>query len=287
MRPSDLFWSPTELGARPGAGVEVRWLGTAGFSISFGGHVLLVDPYLTRASLARCAFGRVASDRAAVARHVPCADAILVGHTHFDHALDVPAIALHTGAKVFGSRSMETLCRAAGVPAERVEAIEPGSAGVVREVGPFRVRFLPSAHSRFALGRVPFPGEIADCDQVPTRVEGYRCGSVLRFEIAVGGKRLVHLGSADLADDAAPCEADLLLLCVAGWTTTERLPERALRAASPGAVLLSHWDDFFRPLERAVRALPAMRMPGLVDALAGASKEPKVGALPLLGAIWV
>ena len=46
------------------------------------------------------------------------------------------------------------------------------------EVGPFRLRFFASAHSRFLLGKVPFPGEIADCDQVPLRAHQYRCGAV-------------------------------------------------------------------------------------------------------------
>ena len=33
------------------------------------------------------------------------ADGILCGHTHFDHVLDVPAIARFTGAQVFGAES--------------------------------------------------------------------------------------------------------------------------------------------------------------------------------------
>lgn len=81
-----------------------------------------------------------------------------------------------------------------------------------------------------------------------------------------------------------PREVDLLLLCVAGWTKTAGLPERAQRQTNPGAVLLSHWDDFLRPVERPTRLLPAMAMPRLVDRLLAADRGLKVGTLPLLGA---
>jgi L-ascorbate metabolism protein UlaG (beta-lactamase superfamily) len=284
----DVF-APDSLGARPG-GVRVTWLGTAGFALEHDGHVVLIDPYLTRASLARCLLAPLLSDPVLVARHAPRADAIVVGHTHFDHALDVPAIARRTGAIVFGSRSATALCRAAGLPAAQVRDVErsPGSEAIVAEVGPFRLRFVPSAHSRFALGRVPFPGDIQDCDEIPLRTERYRCGAVFAVEIRVAGRTIVHLGSAELLDHPFEArEPDLLLLCTAGWQSSRDLPERVARALSPRAIVLSHWDDFFRPLDRPVRALPAMQVPKLVDRLARATRDAKIGALPLLGDVWV
>src|SRR5579883_2636208 len=98
VRPEDIAWSPDALapGAREGSlarRVCVRWLGTAGFAIEHDGRTLLVDPYVTRASLARCIVAPLRPDVRAIARHVPQADAIVLGHTHFDHALDAPAIA--------------------------------------------------------------------------------------------------------------------------------------------------------------------------------------------------
>src|SRR4051812_5917275 len=71
--------------------LHLRWLGTAGFELRCGDHVLLIDPYVTRSSLARCIASPLVSDEALVHATIPRADAIIVGHTHFDHALDVPA----------------------------------------------------------------------------------------------------------------------------------------------------------------------------------------------------
>lgn len=290
-------WGPQELRSSDERdGVLVRWLGTAGFAIEHAGTTVLIDPYITRASLARCVRAEIASDlrsdEIAIARHVPKADAIIVGHTHFDHALDVPRIAERTGAMVFGSRSAAALCRAAGIPESKIRDVErlPGSEPIRAEVGPFELRFVPSAHSRFFFGRVPYPGEIADCDQIPTRIAHYRCGAVFAVEIKVAGRTLVHLGSAELlsADAVAAKEPDLLLLCVAGWTSSPDLPERVVRAFSPRAVLLSHWDNFFLPIDRPAQMLPAMKLPRLVDRLRGASRDiVKVGTVPILGEVWV
>src|SRR5436190_7473841 len=75
-------------------GLQLRWLGTAGFRFDYEGHTLLVDPYVTRVPFGRFVRRSVSPpDPAAIARHAERADAILIGHTHFDHALDAPAIA--------------------------------------------------------------------------------------------------------------------------------------------------------------------------------------------------
>jgi L-ascorbate metabolism protein UlaG (beta-lactamase superfamily) len=289
MDPTAIGWSPESL-APEGGRVAVRWLGTAGFEIRCGEHVLLIDPYVTRASLRRCAFSSIAPDAAALRRYAPRADAIVLGHTHFDHALDVPAIAKATGARVFGSRSAAALCLGQGVDPARVEAVEraASSAPVEREVGPFQLRFHPSAHARLLLGRVPFPGEIADCEDVPMRISAYRCGAVFGVEIRVARRTLFHLGSAELLDvSLGRIEANLVMLCVAGWTKSRDLPERVARALSPAAVLLAHWDNFLVPMERGARLLPAMQMGRLVERLARAAPDVRVGTLPLLGEVVV
>lgn len=287
FRPEDLSFPSDTAHADA---VRITWLGTAGFAIEYGGHVLLTDPYLTRASLQRCLLAPLRADEGLARRLVPRADAIILSHTHFDHALDTPLIARLTGARVFGSRSALHLCRSHDIPDAQLECVEPaaGAAPHEADVGPFHLRFWPSAHSAFLFGRVPFPGEIADCTDVPLRAEGYRCGAVFGVEIAVGGRRLFHVGSAELVERHWQVGAiDLALTCVAGWTSSDRYPERLLAALSPGAVLLHHWDNFLRGVDAGAHALPAIRMPDLVDRLHAAAPDLRVGTLPLLGSMHV
>jgi L-ascorbate metabolism protein UlaG (beta-lactamase superfamily) len=274
---------------RPAGPVSVRWLGTAGFELRHDGHVLLFDPYLTRASLARCLFSSLTSDVDVLTRTIPRADAIVVGHTHFDHVLDVPALARLTGARVLGSRSAATLCRMDGVAESQIVDVEARlrAGGYATEVGPFELRFFPSAHARLLLGRrVPMAGEIADCDHVPLRATRYRCGAVFAVEVRVAGRTIFHLGSAELVEAALPArEVDLLLFCAAGWQTTPRVIERAASRLSPRAVLLSHWDDFFRPLAAGTHALPGVQVPRVLERFRATTRDLSVGAVPLLGEV--
>ena len=289
--PRDAFATRDDGGNRGERGereVIVRWLGTAGFALEHGGFTVLVDPYVTRASLSQCMLSALRPDVSAIARHVPRADAIVVGHTHFDHVLDVPVIAKRTKARVFGSTSAAHLCRAAEVDAAQVVDVERAiKSGVFEaEVGPFRLRFFPSAHSKLMLGRVPWPGDIDDCDALPMRLSHYRCGAVFACELAVAGKRVLHLGSAELVEANLPKSAqspNLLLTCVAGWTKSERFPERLAKVLAPRNVLLSHWDDFFRPIDEEARALPVLRTHALIDRLTRACGDVRIGVVGIGG----
>ncbi len=288
MRPEDLFFNTAAL-SNGRVDLQLTWLGTAGFALECEQHVLLLDPYLTRASLSRCVLAPLQADAALATRLIPRADAIVLSHTHFDHALDTPAIALQTGARVFGSRSARHLCRSFGVPESRITCVEPTETITCEaEVGPFRLRFWPSAHSRFLFGRVPFAGDIADCSDVPMRTEAYRCGAVFGVEIEVRGYRLFHVGSAELVEHNWKVKpVDLALACVAGWTASERYPERLAAALSPAAVLFHHWDNFLCSIDRDAKALPAMRFAQLADRLQAAAHGLRLGTLPLLGRLAI
>jgi len=98
------FERPAALRPTPSAfpsqyGIRIRWLGTAGFVIESGTTTLLIDPFLTRPSLPRLFAVPLVPDELAVRARVPeRVDAVLCGHSHFDHLLDAPLIASITGA---------------------------------------------------------------------------------------------------------------------------------------------------------------------------------------------
>ena len=116
------------------SGLSLRWLGTAGFVLSYEGITVLIDPYVTRLSLGDLLRGRVVhSSGEALSRWVPAADAVLVGHTHFDHALDVPVIAGRDGCPVYGGTAMARLMTLHGLQHQAV-VVQPYE---VEEIGPF------------------------------------------------------------------------------------------------------------------------------------------------------
>lgn len=284
MRPDDLRWTHAAPTVEPARRVDVKWLGTAGYELRCGDHVVLIDPYLTRVGLWSFLTRPIRSDEELVRRIVPRADAVLVGHSHFDHVLDVPAIARHTGARVVGSASTANLMRATGVAEDRIVECQGGEE---LEVGPFRVRVIASEHSRFGLGgRVPYAGEIPCSCELPMKGSDYRCGQVLSYAIRVGAVTLYHAGSANLIDDRIDvADVDLLLVCISGRHATERFVPRLLSRVQPRRVMPMHYDDFFRPLGRQMRLLPLTRFGRLVDEIQAFDKQIEIATLPMEGSL--
>jgi len=264
-------------GALP-AGLELTWLGTAGFRFAYAGTTLLIDPYLTRLSLRQFLSGRAAPpDAARVAAIVDAADAVLVGHSHFDHALDVPPIAAATGARVYGSRSTAHLMGLYGLAAQAVE-VEPYRA---YEIGPFLVTFVPSAHARLLFGvSVPMAGDIT-CDHVgDLTARAYGCGQVYGIHVAVGGVGFYHMGSAELDDEAIVHRGvDVLLAAIAGRGFTPGFVERAVRRLEPRWVVPHHHDDFFRPLSAPMELSFNVDLAGFADELRRHSRDVAIAAL--------
>jgi L-ascorbate metabolism protein UlaG (beta-lactamase superfamily) len=276
----DLAWARSRRSADLPPGLTLRWLGTAGYALAYQGFELLVDPYLTRLPLGDLLRRRATgADEAAIARWAPRADAILVGHTHFDHALDAPAIARRTGARVYGSASLGRLMRLHGLAAQAVE-VTPYTP---YELGPFVVTFVPSAHSALAAGLwVPSDGELS-CEHLDELTpQAYRCGQVWGLHIAVAGVTFYHQGSANLVDDAIRHRGVDYFLCgIAGRRFTDRYLPRILRALEPRVVVPMHYDDFFTPLGQPLGFSLNVNLAGFADEVGRVSRDFELRTLGL------
>jgi L-ascorbate metabolism protein UlaG (beta-lactamase superfamily) len=73
----------------------VRWLGYATFELTYGDKVILLDNYYYRGPRYR--------DLGFKVEDVRRADAIIIGHGHFDHMSDSAQVAIQTGAPIVGA----------------------------------------------------------------------------------------------------------------------------------------------------------------------------------------
>ena len=89
--------------------LAVEYLGSGGYVLRRGQDVVLLGPFISNpGALTAIGLKRIEPDVTALERWLPdvsMADAIIVGHAHYDHLLDVPWIAEHRApaAKVYGS----------------------------------------------------------------------------------------------------------------------------------------------------------------------------------------
>jgi L-ascorbate metabolism protein UlaG (beta-lactamase superfamily) len=274
-----------ELEAKPlelPAGLEVEWLGVSGYRMSFEGQTLFVDPYLSRVPFGDLVRRRpTLPDPAALERFVHAGGevaGVLVGHTHFDHAVDAPAIARRFRCKAYGSDSLVTLMGLHGLAGQAVE-VEPYR---TYELGPFEVSFTPSVHSKLLLGlAVPYDGDLT-CEHLDSLTPGaYRCGQVWGISIEVAGIRFYHQGSANLIDEAIRERGvDVFLAGVAGRSFTEDYWRRILPRLDPKVVVPTHYDNFFRPLGQRMEFVSNVQLSNLPDEIGAVSASAQLAALP-------
>jgi hypothetical protein len=96
----------------------LRWLANANYEISYRGRVFVFDTYFDRKARNR----PIGFSAAQVNR----ADAIFIGHAHFDHISDVAAVQRQTGAPVVGAPvTIETAIKL-GVSADKTIPVKGG-----------------------------------------------------------------------------------------------------------------------------------------------------------------
>ena len=136
---------------KPGE-IRLTYLGNAGWEITDGRKIVLVDPFLTQ--FARWTPTGPApdiaptdlypADTALINKHVQRADYIVITHGHPDHALDAGYISRRTGAVIIGHETAANLARAYGVPDTSLITVIGGED---YEFGDFSLRVIPNIHS--------------------------------------------------------------------------------------------------------------------------------------------
>jgi L-ascorbate metabolism protein UlaG (beta-lactamase superfamily) len=262
-------------------GLELEWLGVAGYRLTFEGQTIYIDPYVSRVTLADVVRGRSAlADPLMIDRWLQPEGrvlGVLVGHTHFDHAIDIPEICARHDCRAYGSASLAQLMRLHG-QGERAVQVTPHRP---LELGPFTVTFVPSVHSKLLLGlKVPSDGELT-CEHLDSlSPTAYRCGQVWGIHVEVGGTSFYHQGSANLLDEEIRHRGvDVFLAGIAGRRFTQDYWSRILGALQPRVVLASHFDDFFRPLDTPAGFSLNVNLAAFPDEIAAVSQDFTTAAL--------
>jgi L-ascorbate metabolism protein UlaG (beta-lactamase superfamily) len=274
--------------------VILQYLGTAGWEITNGTTTILIDPYLSRingpappgggsghpmAGDTRRAYkwtDIATPDIPAIDAHIQKADFILVTHTHYDHILDVPHIALKTGATVIGTESTENVMRAYGVPEEQLITVRGGED---YQFQGFSLKVIPSIHSpldhKHYFGSATAPaGMKAPLTLEQIHPEGGTLAYLIRFPdhqiLAFGGNNYIEREIEGLAPD--------VVLMGAGPSRKEiyDYTGRLMRDLNyPALVLPTHWDNFLLPYDASqARALEALQ--SFVQEIAAVSPKTKV-----------
>ncbi len=225
--------------------------------------------------------------------------AILVGHGHYDHLMDLPPLAplLHN-ATVYGSRTVAHLLAPTTLRTMDIDSLtgtdaqHPGRSFAVGDSmsSTIRVRAIEWEHAPNISNLT-----IADEDQheprrrLPRSVHGWKKGRVLAYAIDVGLRAdsvdvrlFMHdaAASPDVIRRAAAvlntmpeARHTIAIIAAANFDQAHAYPDILLAHLAPEHVILGHWEDFFRSPEkspRIVRGIKGRELVRVVERFQGA-----------------
>lgn len=302
--PPDLPAPPAEpVEACDGAGeaseVTVEYLRAGGLAIAYAGEALLTAPFYSNPSFVRVGLGlSLAPEPERIPERPALLDGarvagVLVGHAHYDHAMDVPAVLEKwrlAGVPVFGSRTAASLLRAAapGVEVVPVEPFAGERAARGRWLAPqpgsrFRVMPLRSEHAPHAWPGIKlFSGHVEEPLASPPRSayawkEGQTHAFLIDLMARDGLRPLLRIHYHDAASNPgigwpprellAERRVDLAVFCAASFALVRDHPQALLRELEPRHALAAHWEDFSRDPRRPLRVVPLTDLPELLERL--------------------
>ena len=255
-RYADRFDVPTADGE-----LGVTFLGVSTLLLHDGDSALMTDGFFSRPSLLKVGLGRIGPDHARITAALSRTsttrlDGVLPVHTHFDHAMDSAVVAGRTDALLVGGESAANIGRGAGLPEDQLRVVRSGD---TLTLGAFDITWVESDHCP----PDRYPGPIAHPVVPPARAATYRCGEAwsLLVEHARGRTALIQGCAGYVPGALAGRRADVAYLGIGqlglqdvGYIRTYWA--ETVQATNARVVVLIHWDDFFRPLDAPLRALP-------------------------------
>jgi hypothetical protein len=266
--------------------LHLVYLGSGGWIMEHGRDMILTGPLFTNPALVRTGLMSIRSDSTLVDRYmskydVSRASAILVGHAHYDHLMDVPRVALRHAplARIVGSRTVaNTLGTWAGVQ-DRIDVVND-SAGDQKTVGRWltygRVRVMPlrSYHAPHFDGYTLYRGtrDTPRTEQPKWAmdwVDGHTFAFLIDFldddgsiAFRVYYQDAVVAPPLGLAPEVLMQErpVDIAILVPATFDQVDWFPEALIENLQPHRVLLGHWEDFFVPIDAPIRSVPLTDM---------------------------
>ena len=272
--------------------LRLSYMGTAGWEITDGKTVILVDPYLTRlktetpndpplASDSRPLITDddfVHSDHTVIDQHITKADYILITHTHVDHVLDMPYIAHKTGALIIGTESAANFAQDNGVPGGQILTVKGGEDLQLRGCS---VRVIPSLHGILPTGsQFPPPSTIFPANAKPPFRLGqlFVDGGTLAFLIRIAGHQIIVFGSMNYIErEVDGLRPDVALIgAMPERHKVYHYTDRLLHALGyPPLLMPTHWDRFNVPYD--VSQKPAIdRLQSFIAEVKAASPRTEV-----------
>jgi len=201
--------------------------------------------------------------------------AIIMGHTHYDHALDMPIIAKDFNGPIIGSQSLETLMSVHDMPGT-VTVCDGGE----------QVDLMPEATVTMLLSKhgvigdsVPYPGEIESNIKPPLLATDYKLGTIHIAKLELGDTTFMLCGSANfIPEELGGHTCDVLFMGAVGWENTPEYAKQLPAMVKPRVIVPYHSDNFFIPIptDRKTPLMPGLDLNGFVETVSKSAPKAEI-----------
>jgi len=258
--------------------VTIHYLGVGGFAFEVAGKRLITAPFYSNPTIAEIFPGRKLDvDEGRIEPLFPKflrdgagntsenVKAILVGHSHYDHLLDVPYLMKNylKEATVYGSLTTTAIVnKQLGKHCEDVQRARTVSAYKYVNIKglPVRILPIPSSHAPHAPGGITVMKGSYDCEE-PFDIRtawDWKMGKVFAYLIdfldeqeRVVFRAFYQDSASDDGDVVIPTcvlkekNVDVALLVMAGSSRVKNYPGSIVDQVKASLYLVGHWEDFF------------------------------------------
>jgi L-ascorbate metabolism protein UlaG (beta-lactamase superfamily) len=226
--------------------MDLTWLGTAGFIAKTKGIEIAFDPFLSRGAGIPSPF---------TANSFQNVEAIFVGHGHFDHSFDIPAIASKSDLKVYAPGLTGQVLKLRGLSDKQLRTASNKEALFKN----LNVQAFKSAHVMFDLPLVISTAKrcgVAGCMHVAWLGLAYPQGLVQSYLFQAEGRKVLFLSSAGCTKAELQIyknlEVDILLAPLQGHSHIQDIAAEHAAIINPKIVIPHHHDDFYPPMSQEI-----------------------------------
>ena len=278
---------PFDLGDNPSTGLQITYYSVGCYRIKLDEIAILTDPFWSHLPFLQVAFGKSVTDPKQFTPYIDqlrSVEIVLVGHSHYDHVMDLEAAAPHLApqAKIYGGKTLKHIYAATDIPRpiipvnDKLATLEKAGTWIYNETK--TVRFLPiySNHPTQYLFFHLYKNTLhKDAKHPPKHVSDYQEGATIAYLIDY----------LDTQNEEIRCRIYVQTSTTgypAGFFPQSIIDERSVDVAllsmdcanikvdgkkqsiidyiNPKAVVFCHWEDFFRPKSLPPREIVKVNM---------------------------
>lgn len=246
--------------------IKIQFVGVSTLVISDDSTTIMTDGFFSRFASWDMLFGKIepqkedikwAVDKLAMDKLT----AILVVHSHFDHAMDAPEVAKLTGAPMYGSKSTANIGRGWNLPENQIKVFQDRQS---MQFGKFKVTPILSNHFVFANAAVKEQAlggsqEITKPLVPPVTALDYKMGGAYSFLFEhPKGSFLLQSSAGWKSGSLAGIQVDKVILGIGGLGS-QTLDYQAtyfkelVDEVGAKHIYLIHWDAFAGSIRQPIQ----------------------------------